>query len=188
MNTLTKITLLFAFYGSLYCNTKYVLPYDKYLLVQSRKVLISQIGVTEATGKNDGLQVERYLASVGLPKGNPYCQAGQYWCFMQVGKPPIPKSALAISSFQYAKKLNDKAAYSPSQDDLIIWNKPKTVFGHIERIIEVGKAGWVSTVGFNTSSGAKGNQRDGGGVYKRKRNLYHFLGRMQILGLVGWKS
>lgn len=151
-------------------------------------VLFSQIGVKEATGNNDGLQVERYLASVGLKKGNPYCQAGQYWCFLQVGKPPIPKSGLAISSFQYAKKLKEKVSYNPSIDDLLIYNKPKTINGHIERIIGVGKAGWVYTVGFNTSSGNSGNQRDGGGVYKRQRNLFHFLGRMQILGLVGWKT
>ena len=188
LNILIKITLIFALYGSLYCNTKYVLPYDKLLLIESRKVLIAQIGVKEATGNNDGIQVERYLASVGLKKGNPYCNAGLYWCFLQVGKPPIPKSGLAISSFNLAKSQNNKVAFKPEQDDLLIWNKPKTIFGHIERIVEVGKCGWAYTVGFNTASGNKGNQRDGGGVYRRKRNTYYPLGRSLIKGLIGWKT
>lgn len=188
MNLATKLILFLAVYGSLYSNTKYVLKCDKYLLYESRKVLIKQVGVKEATGNNDGIQVERYLASVGLKKGNPYCQAGQYYCFLQVGKPPIPKSGLAISSFNYARTFNNKVAFVPSIDDLLIWNKPNTIFGHIERIVEVGSKGWVYTVGFNTASGSKGNQRDGGGVYRRKRNIYYPLGRSLIKGLVGWKQ
>lgn len=76
--------------------------------------------------------------------------------------------------------------YTPERFDLIIWNMQGTSSGHIERIVLTGKAGWVTTVGFNTSSGISGSQRDGGGVYYRKRNLNHVLGRMQIKGLVGW--
>ena len=35
----------------------------------------SQIGVREATGRNDGKQVELYLKSVGLGKGYAWCAA-----------------------------------------------------------------------------------------------------------------
>jgi len=40
----------------------------------------SQLGVTEATGHNDGPSVEAYLKSVGLGKGYAWCMAFVYWC------------------------------------------------------------------------------------------------------------
>lgn len=43
----------------------------------------SQLGVTEATGHNDGVAVEKYLASVGLGKGYAWCMSFVYWCFKQ---------------------------------------------------------------------------------------------------------
>lgn len=43
----------------------------------------SQLGVKEATGHNDGVAVEKYLASVGLGKGYSWCMAFVYWCFKQ---------------------------------------------------------------------------------------------------------
>ena len=57
----------------------------------------SQIGVREATGKNDGKQVEAYLKSVKLGKGYPWCAAFVHWCFVQCGiKTTI--NAMALSS------------------------------------------------------------------------------------------
>lgn len=44
----------------------------------------SQLGVTEATGHNDGPAVESYLKSVGLGKGYAWCMAFVYWCAKQV--------------------------------------------------------------------------------------------------------
>lgn len=40
----------------------------------------SQLGVTEATGHNDGVAVEAYLKAVGLGKGYAWCMAFVYWC------------------------------------------------------------------------------------------------------------
>ena len=45
----------------------------------------TQIGVAEATGHNDGVQVEKYLKSVGLGKGYPWCAAFVNWSLNQVG-------------------------------------------------------------------------------------------------------
>ena len=56
-----------------------------YLLDTLVKVYRSQIGVRELTGNNDGVEVEMYLASVGLKKGQPYCAAGVSWSFMRAG-------------------------------------------------------------------------------------------------------
>ncbi|WP_235012527.1 hypothetical protein [Pedobacter africanus] len=35
----------------------------------------AEIGVREATGRNDGTRIEHYLAAVGLDKGHAYCAA-----------------------------------------------------------------------------------------------------------------
>lgn len=50
------------------------------------KMAGSQLGVTEATGHNDGPAVEKYLASVGLGKGYAWCMAFVYWCAKEVSK------------------------------------------------------------------------------------------------------
>jgi len=148
--------------------------------------LLEQVGTKEATGNNDGIQVEKYLKSVGLKKGNPYCNAGLYYCFNEVTpNPPMVKSGLAISTYNKAKAIGNKTAFIPALHDLLVWNKAGTIFGHIERIVGVGQKGWVTTVGFNTSST---DPRNGNGVWQRKRCVFHFLGRMQVKGLVGWRQ
>jgi len=50
------------------------------ILKLSYEILNNQVGTRELTGKNDG-DVVKYLKSVGLSSGNPYCMAGQYYCF-----------------------------------------------------------------------------------------------------------
>lgn len=45
-----------------------------------------QLGVTEATGHNDGPAVESYLKAVGLGKGYAWCMAFVYWCAKQAAK------------------------------------------------------------------------------------------------------
>lgn len=175
--------------------TRYWLWCDSKLLDASRDSLQSQVGVREETGRNDGKKVECYLRSVGLPKGNPYCAAGQYWCFYTAARDlnmpesaiPIYKTGSTVAMFDQAAKIAQKTNYKPSVDDLMFWRRPSQLRGHVERIIEVNKAGWVTTIGFNTSCGSRGNQYEGEGVFKRRRNVYHPLGRMVVRGLVGFK-
>lgn len=45
----------------------------------------SQVGVRELTGKNDGKEVEAYLLTCRLKKGNPWCVAFLNWCFLEIG-------------------------------------------------------------------------------------------------------
>lgn len=186
---------------SIFANERYVLICDYRLLELSETIAIKQIGVIEKTGKNDGIEVERYLKSVGLTKGYPYCMAGQYYCYSEAVKKlaknqiivnnPIPRSALANKVFDVAKSKKNKVKYKAKRHDFIVWRTPKKSTGHVERIIKIDRGGWVETVAFNTTSPVllnDNNHRDGGGVYLRKRNILQPLGQMQIRGLVGFKS
>ena len=173
---------------------KYCIVCDSRLLESSMDSCRLQVGVVEETGRNDGRQIEQYLASVGLGAGNPYCYAGQYWCFAVAAKAlslasseiPIKKTGLASEAFFAAKKTGKRIKLFLAKYDLIVWRKGKTVFGHVERIVSVGKGGWVITVGFNTSGSVNGSQMKGEGVYQKKRNIYHLLGRMPLRGLIGF--
>jgi hypothetical protein len=155
-----------------------------------------QEGLREQTNRNDGPQVTAYLASIGLKAGYPYCAAGQYYCFWQaareLGLPlsaiPIKRSALASEIFNHARSIGTPTQYRARLHDLIIWRRPGSYRGHIERVIAGGKAGWVTTIGFNTSPAFKSSQDDGQGVFRRKRNIYHPIGRLLIKGLIGFKS
>ncbi|MBE2189333.1 MAG: CHAP domain-containing protein [Candidatus Kapabacteria bacterium] len=176
--------------------SRYLISCDSELLMVSRDSLLAQVGIKEKTGRNDGRDVEAYLRSVGLAKGNPYCAAGQYWCFYSSAKDlglptksiPIHKTGSTVTMLNHAIKIGQKTNSNPKVDDLMFWRRPNQWSGHVERIIEVKKAGWVDTIGFNTSSGDIGSQDDGGGVYKRKRNIHHFLGRMVVRGFIGFKA
>lgn len=164
---------------------KYQLYCDDELKIESRKVLFEQVGTLE-TGQNKG-EVEKYLSAVGLKSGNPYCAAGQYYCFKEANKNlnkiiPIPKTGLSANLQYHAIKYGKKEKCVPGIDDIIIWRYRKGIHGHTERIIKVGKAGWVETIAFNTK---KGNQE---GVFKKKRNLYHVLNRMKVVCLIGFNE
>jgi len=187
------IILLFPI--ALFSQKKYELNCNPNILETSRLMLLQEVGTKEKSGRNDGKQIEKYLRSVGIKRPAPYCQAGQYWCFAEAcnmlefdnDSIPIQKSGLAISSVRYAKKNGNRTKYKPAIDDLIVWKKSRNWQGHVERIIYVGQKGWVLTVGFNTSNGKRGSQREGNGVYIRKRNILSGIGSLKIYGLVGFK-
>jgi hypothetical protein len=174
-------------------HVRYELPCDVNLLSESYNCMIAQLGVLETAGHNDGPKIKEYLASVGLREGNPYCAAGQYYCFRlpcvtygwSFSLIPIPRTGHANTMYNYAMKHGHRSKYIARVHDLIVWKYPNSGNGHIERIISVLKSGWVETVGFNTS-GRIGNQRDGNGVFKKYRNILHPIARMQVRGLIGF--
>lgn len=170
---------------------KYNLPCDAGLLEASLDTALAQQGITEASGRNDG-PVLKYLRPLGLEAGNPYCAAGQYFCFLAAVRAlnlkrkdiPIPASGLANDFMDYAIRNGKAAKFYPAKHDLIIWRKGKTIFGHVERIIASGERGWVHTIAFNTRS--EGSATGIEGVFSRRRNIFHPLGRMRVRGLVGF--
>lgn len=193
------LLLLILFMGKVEAQTRYELKADSELLHQSKHIMMDHVGIKEATGNNDGDTIALVLKSVNIYTESPYCQAFIYYCFDEARKLilrlcgrvvniPIPKSAVAQSSFNYARKSGKRTKYEPKVNDLIVWKHSSNWTGHVERVTEVKENGTVITVGANTHNGKSGNQREGNGIFIRKRNVKHILGRLKVRGLVGFRS
>lgn len=164
---------------------RFTVPCSHELAKNSLAYAQTQERVQEATGNNDGPEVEAYLRSVGLSKGNPWCAAFVVASLDAVRNTealPIARTGLANGIFADAARRG-----MPSQGyalgDLIIWKHAHSTAGHIGRIVQMRTNGFVSSLEGNTSSGT-GDPREGNGVYVRRRNLRLPLGRMALRGAV----
>jgi len=164
------------------------------LLKASKDSAIAQLGVIEKTKRNDGADIEKYLKSTFTNKSSSYCAAAAYWCFfsaatdLKIGfyQIPIKRTALANGIFNDALLRGKKTKFAPREHSLIIWKYPNSCFGHIERIISVEKAGWVTTVAFNVSGFSTKYKKKTEGVFLKKRNIFHQLGKMRIRGMISF--
>ena len=192
MEKIVAIFLLMAA-GILTGQTRYTLSCPLELLTESRIILLEQENVLEQ-GNNSGPEIDAYLSSVSLSPGQPYCAAGQYWCFLtacrQLGMSsdyiPMPNSGLATASFRHAGQYGIRTAYRASVDDLIVWRRGNSAFGHVERIVKICSGGWVETIAFNSDRTIDGIKREG--VFRMKRNIYSHYGRLRLIGLCGFTA
>ncbi|TKC59232.1 peptidoglycan-binding protein [Pedobacter hiemivivus] len=122
----------------------------------------SQVGVKEAKGNNDGVEVEAYLAVADLKKGEPWCAAFLSWVFKQAGHHQ-PRTGWSPALFP-----EDRKVKTPS---------PGLVFGiyflTLKRIahcviVERVKGSWVTGIEGNTNLNGS---RDGDGVYRKLRHV-----------------
>ncbi len=165
----------------IYCNAK--------LLELSVRIAHSEVGTMEM-GENRGA-VEKYHRAMGIKRGLPYCAAGLYYCFkkgvdslkLNDSEIPIIRNPLANAIFFDSKKRGKKTVFGASRNDLLVWRKGKSMYGHIEWIIAVERAGYVRTIGFNVKSPENPRIE---GVFYRKRNIYAPLARMYVRGLIGF--
>lgn len=195
-----RVIFLLAFvlllFQKIYTQPKYLLPCKRNLILLSREILQKQVGVCERTNRNDGDKIKKYLESVGLAEGNPYCVAGQYYCFAEAAsllnlsrnEIPLPRTGLSSTLFNYAKRKGQKTKPEFSTDDLVVWIRPRTIHGHTERIVLVGRKGWVETIGFNTRRYDRRSGKWLEGVFRWKRNLIAPFGKMYLLGIVGFRA
>ncbi|WP_024740906.1 CHAP domain-containing protein [Tenacibaculum maritimum] len=136
--------------------------------------LESQLHVREATGNNDGVAVEKYLASVGLPKGYPWCAAFTTWNLNALNI-PNPQSAWSpnwakekdqIWSQEMLKSNRIKAMPKPGDCFTIYYSKLKRI-GHVGFYVGRASNGYFITIEGNTNNNGS---RLGIGVFKRKRH------------------
>ena len=138
---------------------------DRNLLIPSSVppvVLIArkELGVREATGKNDGPRIKAYLAAAGLKTGAPWCAAFVSWVHQQAGD-PLPRTGWSPALFPQAKLKKMPA--------------PGLVFGiyfpELKRIAHCGfvealHGKWIYTIEGNTNPAGT---REGDGVHRRLR-------------------
>ncbi len=122
----------------------------------------SQIGVKEATGNNDGVQVEAYLRVTKLAKGSPWCAAFISWVFKQVGYAgPITPWSPAL--FPLAKQ-----TLAPQRADVYgIYSIELKRIAHCG-ILERRQHNWIIGIEGNTNLDGS---RDGNGVYRKWRHV-----------------
>jgi hypothetical protein len=137
----------------------------------------STIGIKEATGRNDGKEVEEILKSVGLEKsGAPWCAAYVVW---------VGDSALGRDRNPYPR-----SAWSPDFVRNPTWNRGRgrlpteaSTFGvYFQSLKRVGHTGLVEKVSGDFAITIEGNtnnggSRDGDGVYRRRRLLSSLLAK-----------
>lgn len=129
----------------------------------------SQLGVREATGKNDGVQVETYLKSVKLGKGYAWCAAFVKWCFDQCGiKTTINAMALSTHRPGHLVYYKGKQLRPPIAGDV-----GTLYYQHLGRIghtffydKEINSKIYRSVEGNTNSAGS----REGDGVYIKYRS------------------
>jgi hypothetical protein len=136
--------------------------------------LMAYVGTREK-GDNAGPVVSRFLASVGLDTGYAYCAAALSYCLDAPPDSASPevtttRSALA-QDFDDGMAVDAKVAIRMGivpQGWVNVHVKGKGPYGHAGFVRHWrGRCG--GTVEANTSKGRYGNQRDGEGIWKRKR-------------------
>ena len=166
--------------------TRYVVPCPHHVAQASLDSLQHFVGITEATGHNDGYDVAALLRHVGLPQGNAWCAATQVAAIDTArGSCPLPiaRTGLANGIFNDAARRGHKTAPVLHVGDLMVWRHPGTSAGHIARVTRV-QYPWALSIEGNTSNGAKGSQRNGNGCFRRMRKIGPLAG-MELRGFVG---
>lgn len=132
----------------------------------------AEVGVREATGKNDGERVELYLASTNLGSGYAWCAAFVNWTHAQCGIPG-PRSAAWSPSWFPVKKLT---AIPQPGDVFGIYFPSKGRIAHVG-FVDRWTDTRVYTVEGNTNAAGS---REGDGVYRKVRL------RSQIHSVANW--
>lgn len=134
------------------------------------QVYLSQVGVREKTGHNDGVQVEAYLKSVGLGKGYAWCAAFVHWCMVQA-KVPNKINGAAASAHNPANAiwLNRKLLNEPAAGDVFtLWYLKLNRIGHTGFYHRRINSSVYESVEGNTN---EAGSREGDGVYKKYRSF-----------------
>jgi hypothetical protein len=135
---------------------------------------LTQVGVVEKGGPNAGPEVESYLKVSGLGAGYAWCAAFVAWTLKQA-QAVFPKTRSAVARHWQNKRSIDanhvlRTGMVVPSGYIVGWRNGNTPSGHLGLVLRwEGHTGY--TVEGNTSSGVKGSQRDGDGVYIRKRHI-----------------
>jgi len=125
------------------------------------RTAVKELGVREQSGRNDGVQVEKFLKIVGLLKGEPWCAAFVSWVFHEVGFEK-PRTGWSPALFPASR-----LARSALPGNVIgIYFPDKKRIAHVG-LIEKENGDWLVSIEGNTN--LEGS-REGDGVYRKRRH------------------
>ncbi len=181
------IILLLLTATSLYAQQRYELTTLRNTNLERIELAKSQLGVRE---EKNPAQIRKYLASVNIYSNAAWCQAFQFWLMDSICNKlkivnPLPQSGLAISSYNYAKKVGIRTQFIPQAGDLLVWKTEGKWTGHVALIVQVKSEKSVITIEGNTSSKSV---RTGGAVERKERLVNHPIGKLLVYGIVGFNS
>jgi hypothetical protein len=134
------------------------------------EIYLSQLGVRELTGNNDGPDVEKYLKSVGLGKGYAWCAAYVKWC-MNEAKIKTPINGAAASCLNKNNLVMFKHKFdqeAKTGDVFVLWYNSLNRIGHTGFYHKKVNATVFESVEGNTN---EAGSREGDGVYKKYRSF-----------------
>lgn len=70
-------------------------------------IATAELGVKEATGKNDGFRIEEYLRYTHLGTGHEWCAAFVSWCYAQAGL-AAPRNPWSPALFPKARQIPEQ--------------------------------------------------------------------------------
>lgn len=158
--------------------------------LKARLIEIAQsfVGTKEATGNNDGEQVEAFQKAVdGKAQGEPWCMAFVQFCVQHVDyenqidyhRDYLVDTEHCLTAWN--KSPEEARSFTPAPGKIIIWAKDdQSGKGHTGIVVSINEDGTLNTIEGNTSSGT-GDPRDGDGVYNRRRPADR-MGSLVVLG------
>ena len=129
-------------------------------------IAAKEIDVREATGNNDGLRVEEYLAYTDLGKGYAWCAAFVSWCYGKAGR-DAPRNAWSPALFPkarcYTKEQIQREAVRPA-DLFGIYSQRLGRINHVG-IVRERKGRWLLTIEGNVDDRVLSKRRALATVY-----------------------
>lgn len=156
-------------------------------------IATAEIGVVEDGTSNTAVRVNEYKAATRLDPAEewPWCSAFICWvvkaALKETGTPetatfrrPTTAAAWGLESWSLAQDKTTQTKRHPHDDirpgDLICFT-----FSHCAiAASSPDDDGWFATIEGNTSPGTAGSQRDGGGVYRRRRRTSQVRSRIRF--------
>jgi hypothetical protein len=139
------------------------------------EVYISQVGVGELTGHNDGPDVEKYLKSVGLKKGYAWCAAYVKWCYDQAKiKTTMNGAAASAHNNNNLVLFKHKFIKDPEAGDAFtLWYSNLNRIGHTGFFHKKVNSSIFESYEGNTGEGSAIDvgTREGDGVYHKYRSF-----------------
>lgn len=161
-----RLLFLLVFSSFLACAQNLAIKQDKQDCVQ--QTYLGQLHVREASGRNDGTQVEAYLAVTKMPKGQPWCAAFVCWTLTQCGI-PNPKNAFSPALFRNRLTVYTRGqgnAYSFQRGDVFgLFYTNLNRIGHVGFIHSENERFFITVEGNTNQAGS----REGDGVYRKRR-------------------